>query len=249
MLLGIVARGSAFTFRHYDPTPGAWSGWYTLVFRFGSFLTPLFLGVTLAATFSGRLPADLSGGFYASYIAPWNTWFGWAMGLFVCALFAFEGAALLAAEHPSREGPLPYLRLARNAHLLSVALGAHVFVAAYFEQRAWLASLLASLPMRAAIVLVTLLVPVVAYGFRRGRPWLVRIATGAQVALILLGFFAAQYPVLVRLSAGELTVANTAAPSATLRSLLWAVAIGLCAIVPGVAYLIRVYKQPLRADA
>src|SRR6476646_219626 len=30
VLLGIVARGTAFTFRHYDPNPGALRGWYNL---------------------------------------------------------------------------------------------------------------------------------------------------------------------------------------------------------------------------
>src|SRR5262245_33127878 len=45
VLLGIVARGSAFTFRHYDPRAGALDTWYTWSFRLGSALTPLFLGV------------------------------------------------------------------------------------------------------------------------------------------------------------------------------------------------------------
>jgi len=49
VLLGIVLRGTAFTFRHYDPSPGAWSRAYTMVFRASSLVTPLFLGITAAA--------------------------------------------------------------------------------------------------------------------------------------------------------------------------------------------------------
>jgi cytochrome d ubiquinol oxidase subunit II len=246
MLLGIVARGSAFTIRHYDPTPGSWTSWYTLAFRFGSLLAPLSLGLTLAATAYGELHEEPTGGFYATYVAPWNTWFGWAAGAFVCALFAFQGAALLAAEHPRPNGALPYLRLARNTHLLAIALGAHVLVAGYVERRTWLDHLLRSPLALACVASASLLVPVVAYGFRSGLPWLVRGAMGAQVASVLVGFFSAQYPVLVRLEHGALTLANTAAPAATLRALLWAIAIGLCAILPGVVYLIRVYKHGAR---
>ena len=242
VLLGIVARGSAFTFRHYDPTPGALAGWYTLAFRFGSLLTPLFLGITLAATAHRSLRTDLSAGFYAVYIAPWNTWFGWATGAFVCALFAFEGAALLAAEHPNASGALPYTRLARNAHLLAMLLGGLVFLAAYLEQLEWLDRLAQQPIAIACLVLVAMLAPLIAYGFEHGAPWLVRLATGAQLTGILVGFGAAQYPTLIRLNGAEVTLSNAAAPDATFRALLIAIVVGLSAILPATVYLVRVYK-------
>jgi cytochrome d ubiquinol oxidase subunit II len=244
VLLGIVARGSAFTFRHYDPTPGAFVGWYTLAFRIGSILTPLFLGITLAATASGRITTDESRGFYALYVAPWNTPFGWLTGAFVSALFAFEGAALLAAEHPElRDERLPFLRIARNAHALTIALGLLTFLAAYLEGLRWFDQLLHSPFVLACMALATLLIAPIAWGFRRGHPWLVRVATGAQATSILLGFFAAQYPVLLRMSPHDVTVANAAAPDATFHGLLWALAVGLALILPGCAYLMRVYKS------
>ena len=242
-LLGMVARGSAFTFRHYDPTPGAYAGWYTMGFRLGSLLTPMFLGITLAATAYGGLRTDLDAGFYAVYVAPWNTAFGWATGAFVCALFAFEGAALLAAENAHGEGALPFERTARTAHLLSIALGGVVLLAAYLEDVPWLSSLLGSPIALVCMGVATACVPVTAYGFGRGRPWLVRGATFVQVCCILLGFFIAQLPSLLRIRSGDLTIESAAAPDATFRSLLWAIVIGLCAILPATVYLIRVYKR------
>ncbi|HEY6879491.1 MAG TPA: cytochrome d ubiquinol oxidase subunit II [Polyangiales bacterium] len=245
VLLGIVARGSAFTFRHYDPTPGAYVGAYTFAFRVGSMLTPMFLGVTLAATATGQLTADPSHGFYAQYVAPWNTGFAWCTGAFVTALFAFEGAALLAAEHPElREGRLPFLRIARVTHALSIALGACVLFAAYLEELPWLGGLLRSPLALGCMACASVLIAPIAWGFRRGRPWLVRLSVGGQAACILLGFVLAQYPVLLRMAPHDLTVEAAAAPDATFRALLWAVGIGLCAIVPGCAYLIAVYKRP-----
>jgi cytochrome d ubiquinol oxidase subunit II len=246
MLLGIVARGSAFTFRHYDPEPSALTSWYTAAFRLGSLLTPLFLGITLSATAHGGLGADVSLGFYAVYVAPWNTWFGWTVGAFVCALFAFEGAALLAAEnvqHTPHERALPYERIARGAHLATMLLGALVFVVAYVERLPWLAQLLRSPLALGCLAFVASMAPLIAWGFRRGRPWLVRIATGAQLTGILLGFCAGQYPALLRLQTGSLTVADAAAPASVFGPLLVAIVAGLCAIVPGTVYLMVVYKS------
>lgn len=241
VLLGIVARGTAFTFRHYDPAPRSLHEGYSIAFRLGSLLTPLALGLTVAAIAYGQLGRAPEQGFYAVYVAPWNTWFGWATGAFLCALFAFEGAALLAAESAGA-GTLPYKRLARRAHLLTMLLGAHVFVAAYVERVDWIARLTRSPLALLSIATATLLTPVVAWGFERARPWWVRIATGAQASCVLLGFFGARFPVLVDMVTADLTVANTLAPSATLRTLCWAIFIGLAAILPGTAYLIYVYK-------
>jgi cytochrome d ubiquinol oxidase subunit II len=248
VLLGVVARGTAFTFRHYDPDPGTLKPLYSWVFRAASFLTPLFLGIIVATTASGTLVDTPEVGFYRAFIAPWNTLFAWTTGLFVCALFAFEGAALLAAELGPRgdDAPLPYLRVARRLHLVAIALGALVFVAAYLEDAPFFAAMLQRPASLACLALATALIPVVARAFSRGRPWLLRIATGAQVALVFSGFVAAQLPVLVRVAPHDVRFPDAAAPAATLETLLVAVAIGLAAIVPSLVYLLRVFKTGAR---
>lgn len=242
-LLGIVARGTAFTFRHYDPEPGALDTWYTALFRAGSLLTPLFLGICMAATAAGRFPTEPNAGFYALYVAPWNTAFCWMTGVFVCALFAFEGAALLSAEQALQGLPLPNEGLTRAMHLLAIASGAGVFAIAYIQHIPWFGELLSSGWAIAAMIVATLLIPVVARAFDRGRPWLLRGAMVAQVGCVLFGFFAAQFPVLLRLDTRDLTYTTAAAPAATLRALIWALVVGLALVVPGLVYLIKVYKQ------
>lgn len=241
-LLGIVARGSAFTFRHYDPT-STLDRWYTVAFRVASLLTPLSMGLVLAATAAGSLPVGVQGDFYSVYVAPWNTLFGWATGAFVCALFAFEGAALLAAEHPREDAPLPYLDSARNAQWAAIATGALVLLIAYLQDLRWLSELLGSPLGITAIAAATCLVVVVAYAFHASRPWLLRLAMGAQACCVLFGFFIGQFPVLLRTQAGDLTYQQLAAPPSTLRGLLWAVGIGLLMIAPALTYLILVYKR------
>jgi cytochrome d ubiquinol oxidase subunit II len=248
-LLGIVARGSAFTFRHYDPTL-VLDRSYTAVFRFASLLTPLSLGLIVAATATDTIPGDLHGSFFQLYIAPWNTLFGWATGAFVCALFAFEGAALLAAEHVRDDAPLPYLRSARIAHFVTIGLGAIVVTIAFVQHLSWARALIASPLALTSMALATVLIAVVAYAFHAGRPWVLRLAMGAQACCVLVGFFAAQFPVLLRTTGVDYTYRDLAAPPSTLRGLLWAVGVGLVIIVPLLAYLIAVYKRaPVRADA
>jgi cytochrome d ubiquinol oxidase subunit II len=244
VLLGIVARGSAFTFRHYDPESGALETWYSWSFRFGSLLTPLFLGVIAAASVEGNLPLTLQGDFYADFIAPWNTPFCWATGAFTCSLFAFEGAALLAAELGAKpDGSLPYLRLARRLHVGSIALGGVLLVMAWRSESASLHALLLQPANLACQLVATLLIPVVALAFRRGRPWLLRVASGAQIGCILVGLWGSTYPTLVFYRGGAYGIGDVA-PASVLRALLVAVGIGLMLIVPALGYLLRVYKLP-----
>ncbi len=258
VLLGIVARGAAFTFRHYDPEPSGLGWWYSFAFRVGSLLTPLCIGLIMASIASGTLAtldsleslrspgspaAQAELGFYEVFIAPFNTWFAWMTGLFVCTLFAFQGAALLAAENATRAAPLPYLRIARYAHLAAMLSGGLVFLSAYLENLPWFYGMLASPLSLGCMLLATLLIPVVARAFQRGLPWTLRLATGAQVSAILVGFFAAQFPVLVRIAPVNVTFPKAAAPAPMLAQLIVALVVGLALIVPSTVYLIRIYKR------
>jgi cytochrome d ubiquinol oxidase subunit II len=57
-LMGIILRGTAFVFRHYDrQDAGSHLGW-SLVFAIGSLLTPVTFGVAIGAISSGRMPID-----------------------------------------------------------------------------------------------------------------------------------------------------------------------------------------------
>jgi cytochrome bd ubiquinol oxidase subunit II len=243
VLLGIVARGSAFTFRHYDPEGDRRQTAYSLVFRISSVMTPLFLGVVVAASVDGRIGACEGVDFVGCYLAPWNTLFAWSVGLFLCCLFAFEGTALLAAEHAGERRSLPHLRLARALHVSTVVSGAAVFAAAWASDSPWFAAFVGSPLGIGAMAVATLLVPVIALSFSRANSLLLRLAMGAQSIAILIGFFAPSYPILLRLRDGDhVRLPEAAAPHAVLNQLALAVAVGLSLILPALIYLIRVYK-------
>jgi cytochrome d ubiquinol oxidase subunit II len=82
VLLGIICRGSAFTFRQYDVVNDASRKYYTLLFRISSFITPVFLGMVLGAMILGRVTFDTTKSFYDVFISPWLNIFCISMGIF-----------------------------------------------------------------------------------------------------------------------------------------------------------------------
>jgi cytochrome d ubiquinol oxidase subunit II len=53
MLIGIVFRGCAFSFRHYDAVNDNTHSYYTLVFGLSSLLTPIMFGMIMGGMFFG----------------------------------------------------------------------------------------------------------------------------------------------------------------------------------------------------
>ena len=81
MLLGIIARGTAFTFRNYDAIDDNWKNIYREVFYYSSLVTPFFIGSIAAATISGSINPDAKD-FLSLYVYSWLNPFGIAVGVF-----------------------------------------------------------------------------------------------------------------------------------------------------------------------
>jgi cytochrome d ubiquinol oxidase subunit II len=164
-----------------------------------------------------------------------------AVGLFTAALFAFLAATYLTVE---AEGDLreDFRRRAivAGAAVFALALGAALLswreapvVFHGLTGRAW------SWPLH----LVTGVAALGAFGglfLRRFR--LARLAAAAQVALIVLGWGASQYPYLV---VPDLTLAGAGAPRPTQVMLLWALGAGALILFPCLYLLMRIFKGPV----
>ena len=235
LLLGIVLRGAAFTFRAYDrPDDRVQSRW-GLAFSVSSTAAPLLLGVVVGAIASGRaLPRDLEAPGPLAWLSPFTA----AVGLFAAALFAFLAASYLAVE---AQGALrqDFRRRALGAGL--AVFGCAVLAAALSAREA--PAVFAGLtrrPFTAPLHLVTAVAAVTALAaLRRGRVRLARAAAAVQVALIVLGWGVSQYPYLL---APGLTLEEAAAPRATLVAVLWALAAGAVLLFPALYLLFRVFK-------
>ena len=96
MLVGIVLRGSAFSFRSYggglERTQIRWDR----MFSIASLVTPILLGVIIGAVASGRIPKDPRR--FGDFVWPWMTPFCFAVGVFALALFAYLAAIYATLE-------------------------------------------------------------------------------------------------------------------------------------------------------
>ena len=239
MLIGIVLRGSAFTFRTYDSQQDQVQRRWGLLFSWASLITPLLLGVSAGAVAAGRLPAEPPANFTAGFVTPWLQPFPFAVGVLALALMAFLAAVYLTVE--AFDGDLQDDFRAR-----ALVSGVAVFVVAMTTlvlsrsgaplvwrglTSSWWA------PLYHAAVALAALTTFWALWTRRAR--LARIAAAAQATLILWGWAAVQYPHLIP---PDLTIEGSAAPYATLKLVVIALIAGLVLLLPSLAYLFRVFK-------
>lgn len=242
-LIGIIIRGSFFTFRYYDADPDSSHKMFSFLFKASSLITPVFLGVILGAMMLGDIIPTGEGNFYEVYIKPWFNPFCLAMGLFSSALFGYIASVFLLAEVNSDEQKKRYSRLCKNFLLITMLLGLLVFVTAEFMRHRLFTEFLNSTLSMLCFVVVIALVPYLLRLFVNPRTVLLRVIVGIQVAMIMLGWFSIQFPVLIYDRDGNhLSFFNAAAPEATQLQLLIALVVGLIFVVPAFYFLFRIFK-------
>jgi cytochrome d ubiquinol oxidase subunit II len=239
LLLAIVVRGSAFAFRSASGERArerrGWSG----VFIAGSLAAPTLLGMIAAALVAGPTGEDVSPA-HLGWRGPWLTPFALAAGLFTLALCAFLAAVYLTVEAEGDAGLQEDFRrralgsglacgvLALATFLLSAGSAPRVYEGLSIRRWSW------PLHVATAFAAVSALLAIA-----RRRFWWARLAAAAQVALVVLGWGASQYPFLV---VPDLTLAAASAPRATQTLLLATLAAGALVLFPSLRLLFRVFK-------
>jgi cytochrome d ubiquinol oxidase subunit II len=240
VLLGIVLRGAAFVFRAYGNRAGttvtgterAWG----VVFGSSSTITPLLLGACLGAVASGDI--RVREGLVQSQGIPWLTPLSLMMGVLALALCAYLAAVYLTIE--TRDAlQRDFRRYALLSGTATVALSVLALPLVRSEAPHLWAGLLQ--PRTWPILGVGTAAALLAGWFLlHSRFRLARVAAVAQVAMLLAGFIAAQYPYLVY---PDLSITSAAAPPASLRFFLIAVPLGLVILLPSLYLLFKVFKS------
>jgi cytochrome d ubiquinol oxidase subunit II len=244
MLVGIVLRGSAFSFRSYgggrDRAQLVWGR----VFSIASLLTPLLLGVIIGAIASGRMPKNPHR--IGDFIWPWMTPFCFGVGIFAIALFAYLAAVYATIEDGDLEVREDFrLRALAAGIAVGVIAGVVLLLSINGAPRIW-----AGLTQREwtwPLVWTTSILAVAAlYSLWTRRFEFARLCAVGQVALILWGWAFAQFPYLLE---PDVDIYNAAAPQITLDVLSGALAMGALILLPSYQYLLQVFKShPRRAS-
>ena len=238
MLVGIVLRGSAFTFRTYDVGHDANQRRWGRIFASASAVTPVLLGICIGAVASGRVGGPMEGGFVERFVTPWANPFAFAVGVLTLALFAFLAAVFLTMESHDAEICEDFRRRAIGAGVAVFVTAALALLLAMTGDAPLMRRGLLGSPWALPLHVLTGAAAVGAFGcvwLRRYR--LARIAASLQVSLIVWGWALAQYPYLLP---PDFSIGSSAAPPVTLRLIAWALAVGALVLLPSLWYLFRV---------
>ncbi len=239
MLIGVVLRGSAFTFNAYDPEQGEGARRWSQVFAVSSLLTPVALGVTLGAVSGGFSPDPATGLVRTDFVSQWLAPYPFAVGLFTLALFVFLAAVYLVDEAEDAELKALFRRRALISGGLCGATALVAYIAAAGGAPEIREGLQAS-PWALPLHLATGLAALTALGaLATARDRLAKLAAMAQGALIVGGWCFAQYPYI---AVPGYTIAGEAAPADALWPVLIALALGAILLVPTLIYLFVVFK-------
>lgn len=252
-LLAVLLRGVSFTLRKYDPGPGVLlARLYSMLFRVSSTMAPFCFGMIVAGLLSvhpgGPTSLPTGASFASIYLAPWLHGFGLLCGCFVATLFAYLASVFFFGEVADAADREIVWRRIQAFFGATFLLGGAVLAVGAATGRVPLST--AAHPVQVGCQLVAATgVGGLWLARRRESRWGMRLAVGAQVLAILIGWFHAQSPVLLHTARGPMTLEDAAAPFVTQ---LW-LAIGLTAVlgmvVPLLAWLYRVFDASRSVEA
>lgn len=246
LLVGIVLRGTAFTFRYYDAYKDFSQEIYSRFFEWSSLLTPFFFGVFLGGIIGGDI-TNSSLGFIENYIKPWLHLFSASLGIFVVILFAFLSSVFLIGETEDYETRNYLINISKKWTLALVVSGGIVFLTSYIEQRGLFENFFSNIYSIIFILIATVVLFPLWNVLKKGKIWASRFLAGLILFLILGAFYLVYFPNIVVIEgSNNITFYNSHAPEITLIYLGWALIGGSFLIFPSLIYLMKIFKVEKR---
>jgi len=243
MLLGIIARGTAFAFRNYDAVHDNMQKVYNRIFVYSSFITPLFLGIIAGSAVSGRIDTHADT-FLSAYIFDWLNSFSVAIGLFTVSLCGFIAAIFLIGEAKGDDERHRFVRKARQMNIFAVISGSLVFVSAAVEHIPLADWVFGNAVGITAVSLASISLVILWLFIRNGRARTLRLLAGFQITMILLTVTWEHYPNIVILKGGNyLSLLHGGGDDKTITALAMALLIGSIFILPALVYLIYSFQK------
>lgn len=248
MLMGIIARGTALTFRSYDAVTDNMQKVYNSIFVYSSFVTPLFLGIIAGSAVSGRIDLKAAD-FSSAYIYSWLNLFSVAIGFFTVALCGFLAAIYLIGETDDDTERRGFIRKARIMNIAAVLAGLLVFIAAYAEGIPLIQWVFGNVIGIAAVTAATISLVIMWVLIGRGKRYIIRGLAGFQMTMILLTTTYKHYPNIVILkNGGYLSLIDHRGAEKAIQSLAIALLVGSIFILPALIYLVYSFQRKDKGD-
>lgn len=235
LLIGIVLRGSAFTFRTYDTKRDNVQRLWGRIFAISSTITPVVLGIIVGAISNGALTIKGTD-FMQIYVHSWARPFPVAVGFFALVLFAYLAAVYLTSDTDDPELQNDFRKRAMISAVASAIMAAVVFALSKDEAPAIYADIARVIPLHVVTALLAITSLTCLY-FRKFK--IARFFAAGQVSFVLWGWALGQYPFLVR---PDWTITNSMANKQTLDLVIMALMAGAVLLFPSVIYLLKIFK-------
>lgn len=243
MLLGIIARGTAFAFRHHDAVVDDMQVIYNRIFVASSCITPFFLGIIAGSAVSGTID-PYAANFADAYIFSWLHWFPLAVGLFTVTICGFLAAIYLIGETDNTIDKVRFIAKARTTNIAAIISGILVFIAAYAGNIPLTEWIFDNAVGVTAITLASLSLVLLWYYLYKGKVKIIRVLAGFQVSMILLTITYRHFPNIVLLKNGEyLSLLEHRGQDKTIEALAIALLAGSIFILPALFYLLYSFQQ------
>ena len=249
MLMGIIARGTAFAFRHYDAVKGERTqALYNNIFIYSSFLTPLFLGIIAGSVLSRQIDLNATN-FNDAYIFNWLNGFSVTVGLFTVALCGFLAAIYLIGEADDDYDVKRFIKKAKVLNFAAFFCGGLVFLTAETEDIRLAQWIFGDPVSLTAVILASVSLVLLWISISKGKKYIARVIAAFQVSMILLSVGYTHFPYfLTEKNGNNMSLLTDHATSNTINTLGWALLLGSLIILPALFYLFYSFRGHTEHD-
>lgn len=243
MLLGIIARGTSFTFRNYDVIKDEWHKLYAVIFTYSSVVTPLFLGVIAGSLVSGSIDNNATT-FLDAYIYSWLSWFNVSVGIFTVIICAFLASVYSIQSVKKEEDKVKLRKRAQIYTGLIFVGGAIVFIVSIWKNIPLFDWITSEIYGFIAVGLATISILLLIKDLRKGKDSFTKVYAALIVMMILFAVSYSHFPNLVLFKDGStLSLIRDIGAISTINMLGWALLLGSVFILPFFFYLMYSFNK------
>lgn len=243
MLLGIIARGTSFTFRNYDVIKDEWHKLYAVIFTYSSVVTPLFLGIIAGSLVSGSIDNNATT-FLDAYIYSWLSWFNVSVGIFTVIICAFLASVYSIQSVKKEEDKVKLRKRAQIYTGLIFVGGAIVFIVSIWKNIPLFDWITSEIYGFIAVGLATISILLLIKDLRKGKDTFTKVYGALIVMMILFAVSYSHFPNLVLFKDGStLSLIRDIGAISTINMLGWALLLGSVFILPFFFYLMYSFNK------